>query len=82
MKVAGVVMEVPTPENSPQAAPVNTTLLGRLTRAAEGARVCSALAVNDTEAKSIELEENSASLFYVSRRELLLHPALIGRAGS
>lgn len=66
--------------------PVNTTLSTEswvwLTCFIVGRCVCSALEVNDTEAKWIELEENSVSLFYVSRRELLLHPVLIGRAGS
>lgn len=41
-----------------------------------------ALEVNDDDAKSIALEENSVSLLYVSRRQLLLHPPLIGQAGS
>lgn len=85
-KYAGLFLEnlfmkvaVPPPQKT---APLNTTLFVWHSRSSEGPRVCPTLEANDTEAKSIELEENSVALFYVSRRELLLHPALIGQAGS
>lgn len=62
--------------------PVNTSHISWFTHSAVGPHIWSALEVNDTEAKSIELEDNSVSLFYVSRRELLLHPVLIGPSRS
>lgn len=74
MKVAGMLVD--PPKRWTQLYPSDTLAPPKVPESALP------LKANDTEAKSIELEENSVALFYVSRRELLLHPALIGRAGS